>query len=140
MDGEREADAVPVPAPGSVTGGDDGGLDDRRSLVDDIEDLLVNACTWLDAEFTYQKTRAGFVASSLKSALVLVIVAGVLALVALIGLTVGLIIALAPLITAFGATALVVVVMLLICALLIRTAGRRWRDMVAVIKEDEDLS
>jgi uncharacterized membrane protein len=114
------------------------GPDDRRSLLDDIEDLLVDARTWLDAEFAYQKTRAGFVASSLKSALGLVFGAAVIALVAFIGLTVGSIITLIPLVGPVGATGIVVGVLLLVCAAMLRSAAKRWRDVTAAIREDKD--
>lgn len=135
MDGEPEAQAAPVPDQGPVAQAPDGF--ESRSLVNDIEDLLVDARTWLDAEFTYQKSRAGFVAASLKQAIALVAVAGVLALLALIGLTVGLIIALAPMLTPLGATAVVVVVLLLVSLLLLRSAASRWRDAAGAIKETE---
>lgn len=135
MDGEREAQAAPVPDSGSVAEATDGA--ESRSLVDDIEDLLVDARIWLDAEFTYQKSRAGFVAASLKQAIALVVVATVLALLALIGLTVGLIITLAPLLTPLGATAAVVIVLLLVSLLLLRSAAGRWREAAGAIKETD---
>ena len=135
MDGEREADAAPVPDQGPAAATGESG--ERRSLVDDIEDLLVDARTWLDAEFAYQKTRAGFVAASLKQAIALVVVAGLLALLALIGLTVGLILALAPVLTPLGATAVVVIVLLLVSLLLLRSAASRWRDAAGAIREEE---
>lgn len=113
------------------------GLDDRRSLVDDIEDLLVDARTWLDAEFNYQKTRAGFVAGSLKAALGLVFGAAIIALVAFIGLTIGAILALIPVVGAIGATGIVVGVLLLACALMVGAAAKRWRDATSAIREDK---
>jgi hypothetical protein len=113
------------------------GLDDRRSLVDDIEDLLVDARTWLDAEFNYQKTRAGFVAGSLKAALGLVFAAAIVALVAFIGLTIGAILALTPVVGAIGATGIVVGLLLLACALMVGAAARRWRDATGAIREDK---
>lgn len=138
MVGEREADAAPVPKPGPDAQTGEPGPDDRRSLLDDIEDLLVDARTWLDAEFAYQKTRVGFVASSLKSALGLVLAAAVVALVAFIGLTVGAIIALIPIVGAVGATGIVVGVLLLACAAMLGAAAKRWRDVTAAIREDKE--
>ena len=135
MVGEREADAAPVPDQGPAAATSDDG--ERRSLVNDLEDLLVDARTWLDAEFAYQKTRAGYVAASLKQAIALVAVAGVLALLALIGLTVGLILALAPLLTPLGATGVVVIALLLASLLLVRSAASRWRDAAGAIREEE---
>ena len=135
MPGEREADATPVPDAGPAAEGTDSV--EQRSLVGDIEELLVDARIWLDAEVAYQKTRAGFVASSLKGAIALLVVAAVLALLALIGLTVGLIITLAPHLTPLGATAVVVVVLLLVTLLMLRSAASRWRDAAGAIREEE---
>lgn len=138
MSGEREADAAPVPANGPDADTGAHGPQDRRSLVDDVEDLLVDARTWLDAEFAYQKTRAGFVAGSLKATLAFVLAAAVIALVAFIGLTVGAILALVPLVGATGATGIVVGVLLLACGLLLRAAAGRWRDIMAAVHEEKD--
>ena len=79
MPGEAQPAA---PAPDAAPVADDSGTD-RRSLLTDVEDLLVDARVWFDAEVAYQKTRAGFVAASLKQAIGLLVVAAVLALVAL---------------------------------------------------------
>lgn len=136
MDGEREAQAAPVPDPGPAADG--AGGDERRSLVDDIADLLVDTRNWLDAEFAYQKTRAGFVAATLKQAAILIAVAGILGLLALIGLVVGLIITLMPLLTPLGATLAVVAVLLLVSALLLRSAASRWRDAAGAISEEDE--
>lgn len=135
MAGEREAQAAPVPDSGPAAEGTGDG--DRRSLVNDIEDLVVDARNWLDAEFAYQKTRAGFVAASLKQAAALLAVAAILALLALIGLVVGLILALTPLLTPLGATLAVVGVLLLVSLLLVRSAASRWRDAAGAVKEAE---
>lgn len=135
MDGEREAQAAPVPDSGPAADEADGA--ERRSLLDDIEDLIVDARTWVDAEFTYQKTRAGFVAASLKQMIALLVLAAVLGLLALIGLTVGLIITLMPLLTPLGATLAVVVVLLLVSLLLVRSAASRWREAAGAIRETE---
>ena len=120
---------------------DDQGLTapsgDHRSLVDDIEDLVLDAKTYIDAELSYQKTRASFVGASVKRMLAFGVIAAVLVFFAAIGLTVGLIIALTPLITAWGATAVVVGVMVLLALLLVRGAAKAWSDMMAAIKEEE---
>jgi VIT1/CCC1 family predicted Fe2+/Mn2+ transporter len=136
LQGEREADAAPVPVAGSDGDADLTGADERRSLREDIEDLLVDARTWLDAEFAYQKSRAGFVASSLKTALACILGALTIALIALIGLTVGAIMALVPVVGTVGATGIVVGVLLVVCAILLGTAAARWRDISAAIRED----
>lgn len=109
-----------------------------RSLADDLEALVENAKTYLDAELSYQKTRAGFVADRLKKTIAFGAVAAFLAVLALIGLTVGLIIALTPIITAWGATAVVVLGILLVAYLLVRKAGKAWNSMMGAMKEEQD--
>ena len=109
-----------------------------RSLMDDIEALFEDARTYIDAELSYQKTRAGFVADRVKTTIALAIVAAFLAVLATIGLTVGLIIALTPLITAWGATAAVVLGLLLIAYLLVRKAGNTWKGMVEAMQSDDE--
>lgn len=109
-----------------------------RSLADDIEALIEDARIYVDAELSYQKTRAGFVADRLKKTIAFGAVAAFLAVLALIGLTVGLIIALTPLITAWGATAVVVLGILLIAYLLVRKAGKAWKSMMGAMKESQE--
>ncbi|MEO6388227.1 MAG: phage holin family protein [Croceibacterium sp.] len=105
----------------------------RRSLVEDFEALIDDGKTYLEAELTYQKTRAAYVADGVKGAVVFAIIAAGFGFLALIGLTVGLIIALTPLLTAWGASAIVVGLMLAGAVLCIRTAGRRWNRLMSAI-------
>lgn len=136
MSGERDTGApAQADAPPPLADSEAG---ETRSLVNDIEDLLVDARTWAEAEFTYQKTRAGFVAACLQGALGFAAVGAVLALVALIALAVGVTIALLPLVGPWGATGIVVSVLVLVVILLLRAAARRWREMMAAIREDRE--
>lgn len=80
-------------------------------LVDDTRDLA-------GAEIALYKARAGERASAYKNAAIFFVVAGVLALAALIALLVGLIITLATLVGPGFATAIVVVVVLVLAAVL----------------------
>ena len=109
-----------------------------RSLIDDLDALLEDARTYFDAELSYQKTRAGFVADRLKKTIAFGVIAGYLAVLATIGLTVGLIIALTPIITAWGATAVVVIGLLLIAYLVVRKAAAAWRSMMGAMKSKEE--
>ncbi len=109
-----------------------------RSLADDLEALFEDTKTYLDAEMSYQKSRAGFVANRLKQTVAFGVVAAYLAVLATIGLTVGLIIALTPLITAWGATAVVVLALLIIAFLFARKAGRAWNDIMGAVKSEEE--
>lgn len=109
-----------------------------RSLADDLEAMVEDARTYLDAELSYQKSRAGFVADRLKKTIAFGAAAAFLAVLALIGLMVGLIIALTPLITAWGATAVVVLGILLVAYLLVRKAGQAWNSMMDAMKPEEE--
>lgn len=108
-----------------------------QSLMDDIEALIDDARTYFDAELSYQKSRAAFVADCLKKGIAFIVVAVVLVLLALIGLTVGLVIALTPLITAWGATAVVVLGYLLIAGLLVWSAIGAFKGIKLALNEDE---
>ena len=118
----------------------DSGPAAERSLFDDLEALLTDAKTYVDAELSYQKSRAGFVANRLKVMVACGLVAAFLAVLALIGLTMGLIIALTPLITAWGATAVVVLSILLLAFVLVRRAAKAWKDLSGAISETAEES
>lgn len=137
MPDEREsAPAAAPPGDGgnAAFGGEQAG--DTRSLVDDLDELLFDATTWFDAELTYQKTRVSFIGASFKRAIAFGVLGGLLAFFALIGLVVGLIIALTPLVTAWGATAIVVGLLLVGAWLAVRGASSAWRDLTEAVRED----
>lgn len=122
---------------GAPVGGGDSGTESAtpRSLLDDAGDLLVDIRTWADAELAYQKTRASFVGNSLKRMVAFGIAGALLGLFALGGLTVGLIIALTPLVTAWGATAIVVGALLVAALVAAKMAARALREMIAAVRE-----
>lgn len=126
---------IRLPDPPGANAGQEAS-DTTRSLVDDIEELILDAKTYFDAELSYQKSRASFVGNALKRTVAFAVVAAVLALFAFGGLVVGLIIALTPLITAWGATAVVVGALLLLAYLLVSKAAESWGEMMAAIHED----
>lgn len=109
----------------------------ERSLREDLEALIEDGRTYLEAELAYQKTRAAFVADRAKVTIVYGAVAALLGFLALIGLTVGLIIALSPLLTAWGASGLVVALLVIGALLSARAAGRRWNRLMAAIDGDK---
>ena len=139
-----EDDRIAPPARGDAglleieppTPADEDGERDLRSLRDDVEALIEDGKTYLETELVYQKTRAAFVADRAKGALIFGAAAALLGFLALIGLTVGLIIALTPLLTAWGASALVVAVLLLAAVLAARAAGRKWSSLMRAIAGD----
>lgn len=117
---------------------DDGAVAELRSLRDDVEALIDDGKTYLETELVYQKTRAAFVAERAKDAVLFGAIAAALAVLALIGLTVGLIIALTPLLTAWGASAVVVALLLLAAWLFGRAAADRWARLMAAIETERE--
>lgn len=113
----------------------------RRSLFEDVEALIDDAKLYFDAELTFQKTRAAFMVDSLKRTLVYGIVAAFFGMLATIGLAIGLIIALSPILTPWGATAVVVGLLLVLALLAVRKASKAWNAMMAAVDsrgEDND--
>lgn len=104
----------------------------ERSLNEDLRQLAQDARAYAEAELQFQKTRAAYAASASKSVLVYAVVALVLVFFAVMALVVGLVIALAPLITAWGSTAVVTLVLLGLAAFLILRAKKRVGVMMKV--------
>lgn len=109
----------------------------ERSLVDDVRQLIEDGRTLAEAEFAYQKSRAAVAGEGVKGAAMFGGLALAFGLFALLALTVGLLIALTPLLTAWGATAAVTGGLLLAGALAGLTARRRWRAMTGAISETD---
>jgi len=114
----------------------EGAEPELRSLRDDVEALIEDGKTYLQTELVYQKTRAAFVADGAKGAVVFGAVAVLLAFLALIGLVVGLIIALTPLLTAWGASALVVGLLIVAALIAAKVAAGRWNRLMHAIESD----
>jgi hypothetical protein len=108
-----------------------------RSLLDDVRALIDDGKTYIEAELGFQRSRAAFVADRAKSTVVFGAIAALLGFLALVGLTVGSIIALTPLLTAWGASILVVAVLLVAAALAARAAGRKWSSLMRAIASDD---
>lgn len=80
--------------------------------MEDIDALVADGKTYLEAELTYQKSRAGFAANRLKWTAIYGAAAFGLLHLALIALTVGAVIALTPMTGPWIATAIVVALLL----------------------------
>jgi uncharacterized membrane protein YqjE len=132
---DRGDDGLPATevAPGAP---DENAGAELRSLRDDVEALIEDGKTYLETELVYQRTRAAFVADRAKGAVIFGAVAVLLGFLALVGLTVGLIIALAPFLTPWGSSALVVVLLLLAAGLSMRVAAGRWNRLMQAIESD----
>lgn len=92
------------------------------ALRDEVSTLVEDARTYAEAELAFQKTRASLAGRHSARALGLLVLALVLFHIALIALAVGVVIALAPLVSIWGAIAIVVGVLLLAVAVLVRAA------------------
>lgn len=112
------ADPALTPEPAAETEGTTG----FTALRDEVSALVEDARTYAEAEVAFQKTRASLAGKHGARALVMLVLALVLLHIALIALAVGAVIALAPLVTIWGAIAIVVGVLLIGVALLVRAA------------------
>ena len=102
---------------------------EEATLIDDVHALLDDGKTYVEAELQFQKSRVAFVLDRGKAGAALGVAALGLVHLALIALVVGLIIALAPLIGPWGATAVVVGVLLVLAVLLALAAKRRFAGL-----------
>jgi hypothetical protein len=121
-------------APGAHRAAEDDAVDEAaedRSLIDDVEVLIEDGKTYLEAELNFQKTRAQFVGDRARGVALYGLLGLMFAWMALIGLTIGLIFALTPLLGGWGATGVVVAVWLVIAGIAFRVAAGRWRALVA---------
>ena len=107
------------------------------SLAEDISALLEDGRTYVEAELAFQKTRARFVGDKAKAGIVYGVAALAFLHLALVGLVVGLVFALAPYLTAFGATAAVVVVLLLGCVIFGKMAAAKFGRIGEAFTGDE---
>ncbi|MBT8431187.1 MAG: phage holin family protein [Altererythrobacter sp.] len=108
------------------------------SLIDDLTALADDGKTLFEAEIGFQKTRLAFAANRSKSA----VLSGLMAIgflhLALIALVVGAVIALTPYLTAFGATAAVVGILLAGAFLLLLRVRGSAREIGEAFENDAD--
>lgn len=122
-------------------GPDASGETDRpRSVFDDFNDLIDDGRTFLDAELTFQKTRLAYAGGRGRAAAIAALAALVFAIFGLFAVIVGLIIGLTPLITAWGATAVVGGLMFLAAAICAVSAGRNVRRARNAFAEENDAA
>lgn len=97
----------------SPAGKDTKAASHDESIVEELGALVDDARLYAQAELAFQKTRASLVGKNVGVALGAVVLAIILLHIALIALAVGLVLALEPIVTIWGAIAIVVGVMLL---------------------------
>ncbi len=120
FDDEEEGEAGPPPS----------------SLFDDVIALVEDGKTYAQAEVAFQKSRAGFVAEQAKY--VFAYGAGALGVLhlALIGLTVGVLIALMPLVGPWFATAIVTLALIVLGVVLVRKLRAKMVEIRSAFAED----
>ena len=134
-------DATPGAQPGKPEETDHpdvGGEPGLGSLADDVTALFEDGKTYVEAEIAFQKTRASYAGEKTRQGVVYGLAALAFLHLALIALVVGLIIALTPILTAFGATALVTGVLLLGVVIFARVAMRRFQALGDAFKGSDD--
>lgn len=105
----------------------------HRHLEDDLRGLVDRGLAFAKAEVELQQARAGYAIGKLKWIGILGGLALVLAFFSLVALTVGLVIALTPLIGALGATLAVFAGLLVIAAISALLAVSHWKRMTAAL-------
>ncbi len=104
------------------------------SLFDDAYALYEDGRTYVEAEVAFQKSRAGYASRETGSGVVFALGALAFLHLALIGLVVGLIIALTPLVGAFAATGIVVGTLLVLMAIVGLLARSRFKRVSRAFK------
>lgn len=141
-DGELPTAGIALgPAPEPDTAAEGAEADDSASfasLKDDLTVLVEDARTYAATEIAFQKTRAGLAGKSGARALVFLVLALVLLNLALVALAVGAVIALAPLVTIWGAIAIVVGVLLAGVVLLVMGAVSEGQTLGAMFGSGGD--
>lgn len=111
---------------------------ENRSLIDDVEVLIEDGRTYLEAELNFQKTRALFIGDRAKDVALYALMGLMFAWMALIGLTIGLIFALTPSLGGWGATGVVVAIWLVIAGVALRAAAGHWKRLAASFDPGDD--
>lgn len=109
----------------------------HRHLDDDLRALVDRGMAFAKAEAELQKARAGYAAGRLRWIALLGGLALVLAFFALVALTVGLVIALTPLLGALGAAVLVFAGLLVAAAICAAIAAGQWQRLTKALANRE---
>ena len=111
----------------------------ERSLLEDLRLLADDGRALAKAEAAYQQSRAKLAGGSIGKIAAFGGAALVLVFLAVMGLVLGLILALTPLITAWGATAVVVVLLLVLAGVALMMAKSRWQRLSRFVAESGPL-
>lgn len=114
---------------------DDGARE--RSLIGDLRQLASDARGLAEAEVAYQRARAGFAGHEMKAIVALALLSGAMAFIAVLAIAFGLVLALTPHLTAWGATGVVVLGLVLGTLACGAWAAVLWRRMRAQLSGGE---
>ena len=126
LDENTQTDADDIDAPSDLPGREESMPYAPNSLTDDLGSLYDDAKIYLEAEKRFQRSRVAFASDRAKKGVVFGLGAFAFLHLALIALVIGLVIALAPLITIWGAIALVFGVLLIVGVILGRAAAKKF--------------
>lgn len=125
---------IDPPASEADSAAPDAGI---SGVIGDVRRLVDDAKTLAQAELAYQSSRAAVAGGAAKAIVIYGLVAAVFAVFGLVALTVGLLLALTPLVTAWGATAIVAGGLFLLAFICVKAAGARWnRAKTALLPKD----
>lgn len=108
-----------------------------RSLSDDLRQLAADGRTYVEAELAWQKSRLVVAGAGARGIAGWGTLALALVFFALMALVVGSLIALAPLLGGWGATALVTLILIALAALSAWAALSRWRRMQRLLAAED---
>lgn len=117
-----DTDSAPAPPVGSDSDLNEADPDYDESLTDELAALIDDGRTYAEAEIAFQKTRAKLAGRSVGKAIGFAAVALITLHIAVLALAVGMVIALEPLVTIWGAIAIVVGVLLAVTVWLVLKA------------------
>ena len=106
----------------------------ERSLAEDLRQLADDGKAYAEAELAFQKSRAALAGKGIKGIVIFGVLAAMLVFFALMALTIGLVLALTPLLTPWGAAAASFAGLLVlagICAMLVGARYRRTRRFIS---------
>lgn len=136
---ERTAEfSGPLDLPDEYDSSDEDELDRGPSLTDDILALIDDGKTYAEAEVAYQKSRAGFAANRAAGAIAFGLGAFGVFHLALIAATVGIVIALVPLVGPWIATAIVTMALIATGLVLLRLLKSRIDEIRSAFEDEPE--
>lgn len=128
----------PLDLPDEYEPSDEDDLDHGPSLTDDILAIIEDGKTYAEAEVAYQKSRAGFAANRAAGAIAFGLGAFGVFHLALIAATVGIVIALVPIVGPWIATAIVTFTLIVTGLILLRLLRGRIDEIRSAFEDDAE--